>query len=175
MFPVLETERLILRRPDESDLDAFTELMADPEVTRFLGGPASRTVAWRAIATIAGAWAIQGFGMFSVIDRGSGRWIGRAGPWRPEGWPGSEVGWALTRSAWGQGYATEAARASIEFAFDKLGWDEVIHMIDPLNAPSQAVARRVGSRSLRHGRLPDVDLDLEVWGQTRTDWLARRA
>jgi len=174
-FPVLETERLILRCPEEADLDGFAAMMADPEAMRFMGGVVSRTVAWRTIATLAGAWAIGGFGMFSVIEKASGRWIGRVGPWRPEGWPGPEVGWSLAPSAWGRGYATEAAQACLDFAFDRLGWDEVIHVIDPANGPSQAVAARLGSHYLRPGRLPDLDLDLDVWGQSRAEWRAEAA
>ena len=175
-FPILETERLILRCPQEADLDAYAEMMADPEATRFLGGVVTRPEAWRSIAGMAGSWVIKGYGMFSVLEKASGRWIGRIGPLSPEGWPGTEVGWGLTRSAWGRGYATEAAEACIDFAFAKLGWDEVIHTINPDNAPSQALARRVCSRYLRPGRLPaPINEDLDVWGQTRADWLARRA
>ncbi len=173
-FPVLETERLILRVPEEADLDAFAEMMADPECARFLGGVVPRAVVWRSLAALAGSWVIKGYGMFSVVEKGSGRWVGRIGPWSPEGWPGTEVAWGMNRWAWGKGYATEAATVCIDFAFGTLGWDEVIHTIDPDNAPSQAVARRVGSRNLRRGRLPaPIDLELDVWGQSRVEWLAR--
>jgi len=61
-----------------------------------------------------------------VIDKASGEWLGRIGPWFPEDWPGTEVGWGLKRSAWGRGYAVEAATAAMDFAFDRLGWDEAI-------------------------------------------------
>ena len=175
-FPVLETERLLLRCPEERDLDAFAEMMADPEAAKFLGGVVPRAVVWRSIAGLAGSWVIKGYGMFSVVEKASGRWVGRIGPWQPEGWPGPEVAWGLHPAAWGKGYATEAAEACIDFAFDRLGWNEVIHTIDPGNAPSQAVAKRVGSRYLRPGRLPDpIAIDLDVWGQTRADWTARKA
>ncbi|MGZ3272248.1 MAG: GNAT family N-acetyltransferase [Caulobacteraceae bacterium] len=173
-FPVLETERLILRCPQESDLDGFAEMMADPEAMRFLGGVKPRAEAWRTLATLAGSCVIRGYTLFSVIDKASGEWLGRVGPWFPEAWPGKEVGWGLKRSAWGKGYATEAATASMDHAFDALGWDEVIHTIDPSNAPSIAVAKRLGSRYLRPGRLPPpIDVDLDVWGQTRAEWLER--
>jgi RimJ/RimL family protein N-acetyltransferase len=174
-FPVLETERLILRCPHQDDLDAFAEMMADPEAAKFLGGVIPRSVVWRGIASLAGSWVLKGYSMFSVVEKASGRWIGRIGPWSPEGWPGTEVAWGLTRAAWGKGYATEAAEACIDFAFDRLGWEEVVHTIDPGNTASQAVARRVGSRYLRPGRLPEpFNLDLDVWGQTRAEWRARR-
>jgi RimJ/RimL family protein N-acetyltransferase len=87
---------------------------------RHLGGVQPRSVAWRGFLQMAGAWTIQGFSMFSVIEEVSGRWIGRIGPWRPEGWPGPEVGWALSRDVWGKGYATEAATAAMDWVFDEL-------------------------------------------------------
>jgi RimJ/RimL family protein N-acetyltransferase len=173
-FPVLETERLILRCPEESDLDGFAEMMADEAAMRFLGGVKPRPEAWRMMATLAGACVLRGYTLFSVIHGASGEWLGRIGPWFPDAWPGTEVGWGLKRSAWGQGYATEAATAAMDFAFDTLGWDEAIHTILPDNAPSIAVARRLGSRYLRPGHLPaPIDMDLDVWGQTRAEWKAR--
>ena len=115
--------------------------------------------------------------MFSVIEKATGRWVGRLGPWQPEGWPGTEVGWGLARDAWGKGYATEGATAAMDYAFDVLGWTEVIHTIEPANTASQAVALRLGSTLLRQARMPAPfqDLVLDVWGQTREQWLARRA
>ena len=149
--------------------------MADAEATRYIGGAQPRTTAWRGFLSMVGAWTIQGFAMFSVIERDSGQWVGRVGPWVPEGWPGTEVGWGVIRSAWGRGYAPEAAAATIDWAFDHLGWTEVIHTIDPENAASQAVARRLGSVNRGPGRLPAPfeDEPVEVWAQTRQAWRSR--
>jgi RimJ/RimL family protein N-acetyltransferase len=145
------------------------------EASRFVGGPISRQLAWRGFMSVAGAWALTGFGMFSVVDKVTGGWIGRVGPWRPEGWPGAEVGWGIVPQAQGKGFASEAATASIDWAVDTLGWTDVIHCIDPLNAPSQAVARKLGSRILRQGRMPAPfdDKDIDIWGQSATEWRAR--
>jgi RimJ/RimL family protein N-acetyltransferase len=171
---VLETPRLILRPPIQADLDGFAAFNADERVMDFLGGLQPRSVAWRGMATMAGSWALQGFAMFSVIERASGQWIGRIGPWYPEGWPGTEVGWGLLSSAWGKGYATEAASTCIDWAFDSLGWTEVIHTIDAGNAASKSVAARLGSRYLRQDMLPAPwNKELEVWGQSRDAWRAR--
>jgi RimJ/RimL family protein N-acetyltransferase len=124
---------------------------------------------------MAGAWTLYGFGMFSVVEKTSGRWIGRLGPWQPDGWPGSEVGWGLVPDAWGKGYATEGATAAIDWAFAKLGWTEVIHCIDPKNTPSQKVAQRLGSRYLREGMLPaPISNATQLWGQSREEWKARK-
>lgn len=176
MITHLETERLVLRPPIAADLDAWAAFMADPESQRHLGGVQERPIAWRGLCVMAGAWAIDGFAMFSVIEKTSGRWIGRLGPWRPEGWPGTEVGWGLIRDVWGKGYATEGATAAIDWAFDHLGWNEVIHCIVPENGNSQKVAQRLGSRWLRKDRLPaPISIDTDIWGQTREEWKARRS
>ena len=173
----IETPRLMLRLPRREDYEAWAAFVADEEATRYIGGTQARSPAWRSLAAMLGSWHLQGFAMFSVIEKASGRWIGRVGPWQPEGWPGTEVGWSIAREAWGRGFAPEAATASIDWAFDHLGWDEVIHTIDPQNANSKAVAAKLGSAYLRMDRLPEPHHEkaVEVWGQTRAQWRARRA
>ena len=171
----LETERLLLRPPQRSDFDAWATFLSDAERMRYIGGVQARSTAWRSFAAMVGMWALDGFAMFSVIEKSSGRWIGRVGPWRPEGWPGTEIGWSLIADAGGKGYATEAAVAATQWAFDVLDWDNVIHTIDPANEPSKRVAQRLGSQYLRNGRLPapyDAN-EVEIWGQSREEWLRR--
>lgn len=175
--PQLQTRRLLLRAPALEDFESWAALHQDPEVARYIGGLQPRSTVFRGLLAMAGAWSLQGFGMFSVIERASGRWIGRVGPWCPEGWPGPEVGWSLQRDAWGQGYALEAAVASIDWAFANLGWDEVIHSIDPANQASQNLALRLGSQRRGPGRLPPPfeDAKVEIWGQTKSEWRVSRA
>ena len=129
--------------------------MGDAAAMRHLGGPQPRPVAWRSLAAMAGSWSLQGFGMFSVLLRDGGTWIGRVGPLRPEGWPVMEVGWGLLPAFQGRGYAVEAARAAMGFALEALGWREVGHVIDSANEASIAVARALGSRQRGPTRLPE--------------------
>jgi RimJ/RimL family protein N-acetyltransferase len=152
-------------------------MMADPAGSRFINGPQPREVAWRGLMIVAGCWALQGFSLFSVIEKSTGRWIGRLGPWMPEGWPGPEVGWALARGAWKQGYAIEGATAAIDWVFDQLGWSEIIHIIAPDNLASQALAAKLGSRNRGRGRLPppSEDVRVDIWGQTRAEWMGARS
>jgi RimJ/RimL family protein N-acetyltransferase len=174
--PTLETERLILRPPEARDFEPWAAFAGDEEAARYLGGPQVRAVAWRGMATMTGAWVMRGFSMFSVIEKASGDWVGRLGPWQPEGWPGTEVGWGIARAHWGKGYATEGAIAAIDWAFDNFGWTEVVHTIDPDNVNSQAVAKRLGSTLLRQAQMPaPFDMVLDVWGQSREQWFANRA
>src|SRR5215468_9895460 len=118
----LETPRLILRPTASEDFEPWAAFMADADASKFVGGPQPRPVAWRGFMSMAGAWSMQGFAMFSIIEKASGRWIGRLGPWMPEGWPGTEVGWAIVRDCWGRGYAPEGAAAATDWAFDHLAW-----------------------------------------------------
>ena len=173
--PVLETERLILRPIALEDFPRWAEMMADPEASKFIGGPQPAAVAWRGFMSMAGAWSLTGVSMFSVADRDSGLWLGRIGPWTPHGWPGTEVGWGLHADAQGKGYGLEAATAAIDYAFDVLDWTDVIHCIDPANTPSQRLAERLGSRNLGSTRLPPPfhEVTIEKWGQSREAWRAR--
>ena len=174
--PVIQTERLTLRPIALEDFPRWAEMMADPEAARFLGGAQPAATAWRGFMTMAGAWSLTGVSMFSVVERDSGLWLGRIGPWRPHDWPGTEVGWGLHPEAQGKGYGLEAATAAIDYAFDVLGWSEVIHCIDPDNLPSIRLAERVGSYNQGPTRLPPPfeQLTIERWGQTRDEWRARR-
>ncbi|MBM7127587.1 GNAT family N-acetyltransferase [Dyella flava] len=173
----IETERLILRPPVAADFDAYAAHMADAEAVRFVGGEQPRARAWRGFLVVAGAWVIQGFSTFSVIEKASGRWIGRIGPWHPVGWPGTEIGWSLVRDAWGKGYAYEGAVAATDWAFAHLGWHEVIHPIHPDNRSSRSLARRLGAQLRGTMRLSSsIPNDVaEIWGQTREQWLQRQA
>jgi RimJ/RimL family protein N-acetyltransferase len=167
----LETRRLIMRPPIEADLDGWAAFDGDARATQFFGGPKTRAVAWEQLAWAAGMWALRGCGLFSVIDKASGRWIGRIGPWKPEG-ATAEIGWAILPSLWGQGYAREGATAAIDWAIDQLGWTAINHCIDAENAASIALAERLGARWLRsdfdaHGK------PIQVYGQTAEQWQSR--
>ena len=144
----METERLLLRQWRESDLDAFAEMMADPEVTRHLtgSGPIDRHNAWRALATYIGHGQLRGYTHWAIELRETGEFIGRAGPWRPEGWPALEIGWAITPRHQGHGYATEAGRVAQRVAWEHLRPGRLISLVRPANQPSIAVARHLGGR-----------------------------
>jgi RimJ/RimL family protein N-acetyltransferase len=173
---VLSTPRLILRVPETGDFDDWARFCADTETMRYLGGVQDRATAWRTMCGIAGAWIVRGFSMFSVIERAGGRWIGRVGPWQPEGWPGTEVGWGILPDYAGRGLAREAAVAAIDYAVDVLGWADVIHTIHPDNHASIALAERLGSTSRGPAQLPApmAAMHVHVWGQTAETWRAAR-
>ncbi|HYH94457.1 GNAT family N-acetyltransferase [Hyalangium sp.] len=174
--PTLETERLLLRPPAAEDFEAWAAFAADERVAQALGGVQSRPMAWRNMCTMIGAWAVNGFSMFSVIEKATGRWLGRLGPWRPEGWPCGEFACSLVADAWGKGYALEASSVVIDWMCDTLGWTEILHCIEHENFRAQSLARRLGAKRLpREGVLPEpFGTQVEIWGQTREEWRARR-
>ena len=97
---------------------------------------------------------------------------------RAGAWPGPEVGWGLIASAQGKGYAAESAEAAINWVFDDLGWDHVIHCIDCLNTPSIKLAERLGSQRQRQNVPLPSPFDMhsvDIYGQTRDAWRSRSA
>ncbi|MFI0422507.1 GNAT family N-acetyltransferase [Spongiactinospora sp. 9N601] len=147
----METERLILRPLTGDDFADYAAMLADPEVAGGLaesvgGSPAD---AWRSLAMFIGHRQIRGFSHWALIEKSTGRFVGRAGPWQPHGFPGLGVGWCLARPHWGKGYATEAARAAVRHCFTVLGASEIVSVILPGNERSIAVAERIGHRHLR--------------------------
>jgi RimJ/RimL family protein N-acetyltransferase len=166
-IPILTTERLILRPFREEDLDAYADICADTEVMRYLGDgkPLDRAAAWRQMALIVGHWQLLGYGMWAVEERESGAFVGRIGFFNPEGWPGFELGWTLGRPWWGKGYATEGARAALDFGWRELGREHVISLIRPENQPSIRVAERLGER---------LEGDVELFGNRALVYGIRR-
>ncbi len=149
-MPTLETDRLLMRTFEEEDLDQYAAIMADPEVVRYLGhDPLSREDAWRSMAVFLGHERLRGWTNNAVIEKSTGRLLGRCGLWQPEGWPGLEVGWTFGRFAWGQGFATEAGTAWRDWAFEVLGANELLSVVHRDNQRSARVAQRIGHEAWR--------------------------
>ena len=146
--PELETDRLQLRQFREGDLDAYARITGDAEAMRFIarGAPFDRDEAWRSLAYLLGHWWIRGYGLWAAEEKASGELIGRIGLYRPEGWPGLEVGWLVARERWGEGFATEGGRAALAHGFTALGARRVISAIAPENRASIRVAEKLGLR-----------------------------
>ncbi|HKV09964.1 MAG TPA: GNAT family N-acetyltransferase [Thermoanaerobaculia bacterium] len=167
-IPTLETERLRLRPFRGSDLDDYAALNADPEVLRHLGGgpePWDRGRSWRHLAFLLGHWHLGGCGQWAVEHKETGAFLGTVGFAEPEGWPGCELAWTLARPFWGQGYATEAARAALGYAFTVLKKDRVVSLIHPENHASIRVAERLGETL--QGRIRHLGRDMLCFGIER--------
>ncbi len=163
---VVETERLLLRPWEDTDLDVHARLYADPDFSRYPWGRGlTPDEAAAAHGLAVGHWAEHGFGYYAAVLRSTREVIGTVGlgtpDFLPEVMPSVEVGWRLHPDHWGQGLATEGARASLDQAFGALGLDRVISVIEPANSASSRVAEGLGMRLERETRTPEISTTVE--------------
>jgi RimJ/RimL family protein N-acetyltransferase len=145
---VIETRRLLLRRVTITDVDELVEIHANPELERFMGAwDRTRAVEW--LSEVDENWRKLGYGRVAITDRGSGRLLGRTGLMYLPQFSETELGWTLRRDAWGRGYATEAARACANWAFDEFQIPYLTSMIEVGNERSARVAGRLGMTRVR--------------------------
>lgn len=144
----LSTDRLYLREWRDSDREPFAALNADPAVMEFLPTPLTRDQSDAFIDRIQTAFSQRGWGLWAVEVKSTGDFIGFVGLSMPRFeshfTPCVEIGWRLARYAWGNGYATEAARAALQFGFDELMLDEIVSFTAVCNRRSQCVMERIG-------------------------------
>ncbi len=184
-WEMVATKRLLLRTWRSADRRPFAAMNADPEVMEFFPRTLTRVESDQFMDRIEAGWELRGFGLWVVELMASKEWIGFTGMSVP-GFeaaftPAVEVGWRLVRSAWGRGYATEAADAALRVAFCELGLLEVVSFTTKANARSRAVMRRLGMRhdkaeDFAHPNLPSVHpLSSQVlYRLPRDSWLGRR-
>jgi RimJ/RimL family protein N-acetyltransferase len=173
----LETERLLLRPPEERDVDAYLEIYGDADVMRFLGGAtASRDDVVAIVERMRRHWERHGLGLFSVVRKEDERLLGRVGflLWDPVRWVNAmraeldgdlelEIGWTLGSEHWSRGYATEAAVACRDLALRELGRTRIVSLIDRDNAASIRGAERIGETYEREIVRPDLDYRQGLW------------
>ncbi len=164
---LIETERLLLRPLELEDMDDLVALQSSPEVTRFVS-LLDRERALRRLARDQRHWAERGHGLMAILDRHSGRFLGRTGLLYWPQFDETEVGWVLDPRLWGQGLATEAGRACVDWGFRNLDVPYLTAMIRPDNHRSIAVARRLGMSPLRSDVLDDIEVT--VHALTRGEW-----
>jgi ribosomal-protein-alanine N-acetyltransferase len=138
----------VLREWRDDDLEPFAALNADPEVMRYFPATQDRAASNATVQRISAHFAEHGWGWWAVEVPGVAPFVGFVGLW----WvahelpftPAVEVGWRLAREHWGRGYATEGARAAVDFGFDDLGLAEIVSMTTPSNRPSRRVMEKLG-------------------------------
>lgn len=158
-IPQLETERLILRGHRLADFEACARMWADPEVVRFIGPgkPHTRQQCWSRLTGYVGHWKLMGYGMWAVVEKAGGHYIGDVGfadfkrgiadaPARPE------LGWVLASEFHGKGYATEALVAATAWADANFQESETFCIIRPTHLASIRVAEKIGYGSPRPTR-----------------------
>lgn len=169
---MLETERLILRRMDESDIDAIFAMRADKDVMRFIREPvAKREEAERWINLVSSLWADEKIGFCALVEKQSGQFIGWCGLWRLKETGEIEVGYALTKEFWGKGFAVEASEAFLQYGFDKLKLEKIVAVANPENRASRRVMEKLGMRFDYIGEF--YGRDLVHYSITKREWETR--
>jgi len=157
----ITTARLTMAPHAVSDFDDLAAMWADASVVRLLGGmPSNQEDSWARLMRYAGNWALLGYGFWCVRHRETGAYLGDVGYLEArrtgvEGFDGDpEIGWSLNTAAHGQGFATEAVQAALDWGAGR--FDRAVAMINPLNAPSEAVAHRCGFEVFADSRYKDA-------------------
>jgi RimJ/RimL family protein N-acetyltransferase len=151
---VIRTERLVLRRWRPDDREPFAALNADPEVMEHLAGLMSREESDAFVDRIEANWRERGFGLWAIEVPDEAGLIGYAGLAVHPFMTTPEIGWRLARRFWGRGFATEAARAALTDAFERVGLAEVVSFTVPANVRSTRVMERLG---MTHDPRDDFD------------------
>jgi RimJ/RimL family protein N-acetyltransferase len=154
----LTTDRLLLRQWTGADREPFAAMNADPAVMEHFPAPMTREQSDGLVDRIIEGWDTHGFGLWALEVRETGRFIGFTGLSVPRFeahfTPAVEVGWRLSKDAWGNGYATEAARAALGDGFGPAGLAEILSFTSTTNVPSQRVMQRIG---MSHDPADDFD------------------
>ncbi|MEM7318124.1 MAG: GNAT family N-acetyltransferase [Pseudomonadota bacterium] len=154
--PTLSTARLTLQMPTPDDLGAYRAFYAASDLTvgGYRGGRSEEEIS-AILRRDLDHWATRGFGIWLLRPIGGAQVLGGCGLAHPDDWPRHELTWWLMPEARGKGYATEASRAVISWAHDRLGWDRVeTHMRDE-NTPARRIAIRLGGRKICRETFPD--------------------
>jgi ribosomal-protein-alanine N-acetyltransferase len=169
------TERLMIRSPQEKDLEPITALWTDPDVTRYIGGPRDGDMVADSFrqyisdpqALLQEEWELW----WSIIDQSSGQFIGLNAILEKEveGETVFDLGYFLLPSFWGQGYATEASRRVVAYAFEELNLPSLVAIIDPRNQTSQSVAQKLGMQ-LERETLRSDGVIRRVYRLEQCDW-----
>ena len=173
---ILTTSRLTLRTFRLDDLPVYAKLNADPEVVRYLGGPLTRESSDEIAEWAQERWDEERLGLLAVERTEDHAFLGMCGVHHLESFPDDlEVAWRLARPHWGHGYATEAATAWLDHAFDTLEAERVISVADPPNERSIAVMRRLGMEFQRQLEIEEEGerFDVVMYAITADRWHER--
>jgi ribosomal-protein-alanine N-acetyltransferase len=166
---MFETDRLILRRLDEWDVDDIFAMRSDPEVMRFIRAPQNRieTVNW--LNLVSSRWESDHIGFCAIVEKQNKKFIGWCGLWRLKETGDLEIGYAIAKNAWGKGFATEAARAFLQYAFERLKPDKIVAVAEPENLFSRRVMEKLGMKFVRLGKF--YNGELVQYAVSRESWL----
>jgi [ribosomal protein S5]-alanine N-acetyltransferase len=170
---MLKTERLILRPMNETDIDAVYEMRRDNEIMRFIREPVlNRDEAENWINLISSRWAKDGIGFCSLIEKRSGKFAGWCGLWELKESGETEVGYAIAGEFWGKGFASESAKAFLEYGFNKLNLEKIVAVAREENTASRRVMEKIGMQFDYIGEF--YGRDLVHYSITKEEFLTQR-
>ncbi len=143
---MLETERLNLRPLNEDDIDAIYAMRSDADVMRFIREPQNRQESANWVELVSSRWATEQIGFCAMLEKSSNEFVGWCGLWQLKETGEIEVGYAVAKEFWGKGYATEAAIAFLNYAFERLQLERIAAVAQPGNAASRRVMEKLGMR-----------------------------
>lgn len=141
---MFETERLVMRRFVESDLEYVAAMRADKDVMRYIRAPQNRNESANWIELINSRWEKEKIGFCALFKKQTGEFVGWCGLWILAETGETEVGYAIAKDFWGEGYAVEAAYAFLDYAFNKLKLKKIAAVADPKNTGSRRVMEKLG-------------------------------
>lgn len=154
-IPTLETDRLILRAPRDSDFACYWDFYSDGKASEFYDGPKSKIDAWHQLARDLGHWQLRGHGLWMLESKQDGTSVGVCGLVWPTGWPRSELTWWISSASRRQGFAKEASKEVIRFGYETLQWDLVqTHMKDE-NLAAKSLVLSLGGAVFARETFPD--------------------
>jgi len=163
MTTIIATPRLILRTWKQEDIDPYFRINQDPKVIEFLRGPLTLDEVNAFVSNVNNQQEKYGYTLWAVEVKQTGTFIGFIGlnytNWESHFTPAVEIGWRLDSKSWGQGYATEGAKAALDFAFNKMNLQEIVSFTVPDNKRSIQVMERIGLKrdlngDFEHPKLP---------------------
>ena len=165
----VETPRLLLRLPEETDAGPFVIIHQDPEVLEkkqvtLTAPPGGIEVGMQNVRRMLRHWDRQGYGQWAVVEKSSTQVIGCVGLYHPEGWPGVDLSWIFHRERWGQGFATEASLAALQWVWQSTEIDHIISLIAPDDLRSIRVATKIGEHFERADQDPVHGEPVRVYG-----------
>lgn len=155
LAPTLRTERLILRHPKQTDAAAYAAFFTDADASVFYGGPLSLKASWARLAQDVGHWGLKGYGVWVLEAKETGATVGTCGFAWPDGWPRRELTWWIGSAFRRRGYALEASRAAIAYAYDVWQWDQVETHFKDANIAARGLVDRLGGKHTDRLAFPD--------------------
>lgn len=153
-IPSLETERLLLLTPSQDAFSTYLKFYSSQQASHFYGGPLSDEQIWARLKADLGSWYLLGFGVWMLREKETNSFVGTCGFWKGKDWP-TELTWWLLPCARSKGYAIEASKAAIEYAYSEFNWHYVETYMNDENLPARNLVTKLGGVKSNRCKFPD--------------------